>query len=129
LKLSKKCGILRLRHCAPKEENALELLTSAVVNAAFGIAIGFGTASFGLGYLDHSGHTPMPIPDSWTETEVAAFIAQSDRRIDARAGRVIAPGEAITHEGHEFRKSTPEMVAQRRCNWCSQHYACHKTKW
>jgi len=101
------------------------LLATAVVCISVGVAIGFGTASFGLSPHDHSGHPPVSIPDSWTDAQVAAFIAESDRKIDAWAGRVIAPGEVIIHDGLEFTKSTPEMVAQRSCNFCPVRNACH----
>jgi hypothetical protein len=67
----------------------------------------------------------MPIPDSWTDAQVAAFITESDRKIDAWAGRVVAPGEVIIHDGLEFTKSTPEMVAQRSCVFCPIRNACH----
>jgi hypothetical protein len=101
----------------------LKRLMLSLVCVVVGLAIGFGTASFGR--QAHSGHNPMPIPESWTDAQVGAFIAESDRQIDAWAGRVVAPGEVITHEGFSFRKSTPEMVAQRRCHWCPTRQACH----
>jgi hypothetical protein len=103
------------------------LIASGVVCIGIGVAIGFGTASFGLVPHDHSSHNPVPIPDSWTDAEVAAFIAESDRKIDTWAGRVVAPGEVITHEGLEFKKSTPEMLARRDCVWCPVRLACHNT--
>src|SRR5712691_1277745 len=74
-------------------------VATAVVSIALGVAIGFGSASFGLTPHDHSSHTPMPIPDSWTDAQVAAFIAESDRKIDTWAGRIVPPGEVITHDG------------------------------
>jgi hypothetical protein len=102
-------------------------IASGIVCLVIGIAIGFGTASFGGVTHDHSSHTSVPIPDSWTDAEVATFIAKSDRKIDAWAGRIVAPGEVIVHDGLEFKKSTPEMVAQRACNFCPIRNACHNT--
>ena len=100
-------------------------IAAASVCFATGGAVGFGTASFGLAPGDHSSHITVSIPDSWSDAQVAAFIAESDRKIDAWAGRELAPGEVITHDGLEFKKSTPEMVVQRNCAYCPKINACH----
>jgi hypothetical protein len=101
------------------------LVATGAACIAIGVAIGLHTDLFGFASQNHSDHMPVPIPDSWTDAEVAAFIAESDRKIDMWAGRMVAPGEVISHDGLEFRKSTPEMVAQRNCIWCPIRLACH----
>jgi hypothetical protein len=103
------------------------LIATALVCIGIGGAIGFQTTSFGLTRHDHSAHAPVAIPDSWTDAEVAVFIADSDQKIDAWAGRVLAPGEVIVHDGLEFKKSTPDMVAQRSCMFCPIRNVCHNT--
>jgi hypothetical protein len=83
------------------------------------------SGSFARTVHEHSTHVPVPIPDSWTDAEVASFIEQSDKKIDAWAGRMVAPGEVIIYQGLEFQKSTPEMIAQRSCTYCPMLRACH----
>jgi hypothetical protein len=101
------------------------LIAAVFAGSVVGLAIGFGSVSFGLASHDHSSHSPIPIPETWTDAQVAAFIAESDRKIEGWAGRAVAPGEVITHDGLEFKKSTPDMVAQRSCVWCPTQRACH----
>lgn len=79
-----------------------------------------------VGHVGHLRHDPVAIPKSWTDVQVSEFIANSDRIIDSWAGRTVAPGEVIVHDGLPFQKSTPQMVAQRECKWCPTRGVCHK---
>ena len=98
------------------------LVASAVCCVSLGVAVGFGIAASTQGH----GHVPVSMPSSWTKDQITDFRRNSDRLIDGWAGRVVAPGEIITHEGLAFRKSTPEEIATgQRCTWCPKRQACH----
>ncbi|MBV9159710.1 MAG: hypothetical protein JO019_03905 [Candidatus Kaiserbacteria bacterium] len=123
-------------------------ITTTLAAAAFALTIGFGTTTvqahehsaapvlsdMGKAPLitpamkEHVGHTALSIPASWSDAEVAAFVKQSDAKIDSWAGRTVAPGETIIHDGLPFTKSPASWtIAQRRsgCKWCPLKKACH----
>lgn len=98
---------------------------NAIPGVALALAVGVAAGS-NISPLRHAGHEAHPIPDSWTDAQVAEFIANSDRLIDEWAGRKVAPGEKVTQDdGLVFTKSTPEMIAQRQCRWCPRAQKCH----
>jgi hypothetical protein len=72
----------------------------------------------------HAGHNPEWL--TGTPDEIRAFRQQSDAKIDAWAGRTVAPGEVIMHQGLEFRKSTPaDYQLAQNCRKCPMINACH----
>ena len=98
------------------------------------IALCVGIAAGGLSvallspHSGHAGHFPLDIPKDWSDTQLAAFVAQSDKNIDAMAGRTLAPGEVyIDAEGLRYWKSVPGLERAKCEKWCPKRKACHDT--
>ena len=106
-------------------EKEILVHTSSITGAmiACGVALWIGIQV--PDYTGHSAHDPLPIPSEWTDSEFAAFVAESDRQIDQIAGRTVAPGEVVEHQGLRFGKSIPGFERISCDKWCPLRKICH----
>jgi hypothetical protein len=110
---------------APPDASPMKLL---MVPAALCVGLTVGAASMAFGPLrsGHADHNPIPIPKEWSEAQLAAFVAQSDRNIDAMAGRTVAAGEVyVDNDGLRYWKSEPGLAKKKCRTWCPKRSACH----
>jgi hypothetical protein len=106
---------------------ALGLTAFGVTTGSNGNAVA-ATATTHQHGMQHAMTEALPIPDSWTDEQVRAFIAESDAKIDAMAGRTVAHGETIWSEGMPFTKSPANMTLaqqKKKCTWCPVRRMCH----